>query len=130
MPLTYLHSYSTPLIDMIVLELIWSVPGGLDGWRSPSLHCNAPHFTFLQKVKYRRIKWSTCTEIQFCFEYLLDFTFLIVAIRVFATMTIYWAFGIELVIALLIGCHTTIEPNFFTLTVQCWTFSIKTVAFA
>lgn len=45
---TYLHSYSTPLIDMIVLEFNWSIPS-TDGCRSPSLHCSDPHTTLLHK---------------------------------------------------------------------------------
>lgn len=43
---THLHSYSAPLIDMIVLELMWFWSSG---WRSPSLHCNEPHLTFLRR---------------------------------------------------------------------------------
>lgn len=42
---TYLHSYSEPLIDMIVFELICSE--SIFGCRSPSLHCNEPQTTFL-----------------------------------------------------------------------------------
>lgn len=45
--ITHLHSYSTPFIDMIVREFSWSIPS-IAGWRSPSLHCNDPHITFLQ----------------------------------------------------------------------------------
>lgn len=51
--ITHLHSYSTPLIDMIVFELKWSKPA-IFGWRSPSLHCNEPHLTFLQGKKYKK----------------------------------------------------------------------------
>lgn len=42
----YLHSYSSPLIEMIVLEKSLSIPSMIGLW-SPSLHCKLPHWTFL-----------------------------------------------------------------------------------
>lgn len=47
---THLHSYSTPLIDNIVLALI-SSNAPFKGWRSPSLHCNEPQTALLTLQK-------------------------------------------------------------------------------
>lgn len=64
-PITYLHSYSTPLIDIIVRELSWSIPS-MDGWRSPSLHCSVPHITFLWTRKI------LITKIYILLKYLIS----------------------------------------------------------
>lgn len=43
---THLHSYSIPLIEIIVLKY-WCSLQSSTGVRSPSLHCSEPHWMFL-----------------------------------------------------------------------------------
>lgn len=121
---THLHSYSTPLTPMVVLELVISIPFTELGCRSPSLHCNEPHFTFLwdeETHKWLAPIFSELFKFHLRFrsncEYLLHFASPVITISIFATVSIDGTFRVKLVIALRISWYSTVAPNFLTLTI-------------
>lgn len=52
---THLHSYSIPLIEIIVLKY-WCSLQSSTGVRSPSLHCSEPHWMFLGGERVRSLR--------------------------------------------------------------------------
>jgi hypothetical protein len=120
--ITYLHSYSTPRIEIIVLENSWSIPS-IIGWWSPSLHCNDPHWTFLEKERNFELVSFLVFSV-----YSLWVAFDIMSCLIHATMSIHGTFWIKLFIALLISCWSTISPYFWTLGIQRWAYAIEAVS--
>ena len=120
---THLHSYSFPLMEMIVLEYNWSLQS-ITGDFSPSLQCNEPHCTFLKSNIIKKHIFLSLFK-----ESLLWFTIDVMDTAITPTVSINRSFRIKLFVALPVGRRAPIAPDFLALQGLRWTYAVEAITF-